>query len=34
LDKKSEDRFFAQRLASLEPMQTVHEDEAFTVTPD
>jgi len=34
LDKVSEDRFFAQCLASLKPMQTVHEDEALAVTPD
>ena len=33
LDKVPEDRFFAQCLARLEPMQTVYEDEAFTVTP-
>jgi hypothetical protein len=32
LDKIPEDRFFTQCLARLKPMQTVHEDEAFTVT--
>ena len=34
LDKVSEDRFFAQCFARLKSVQTVHEDEAFAVTPD
>jgi len=34
LDKVPEDRFFAQCLARLKPMQTVHEDEALAVAPD
>jgi len=34
LNKIPKDRFFTQCLARLKPMQTVHEDGAFTVTPD
>ena len=34
LDKVREDRFFAQCLARLKPMQTVHEDEALAIAPD
>jgi len=34
LDKVREDRFFAQCLARLKPMQTLHEDEALAVAPD
>ena len=34
LDKIPEDRFLAQRLARLKPMQTVHEDEALAVAAD
>jgi hypothetical protein len=34
LDKVPEDPFFAQRLARLQPMQTVYEDEALAITPD
>jgi hypothetical protein len=34
LDKVPEDRFFAQCLARLKPMQTVHEDEARAIAPD
>jgi hypothetical protein len=34
LDKVREDRFFAQCLARLKPMQTLHEDEALAIAPD
>jgi hypothetical protein len=34
LDKVRKDRFLAQCLASLKPMQTVHEHEAFAIAPD
>ena len=34
LDKIREDRFFTQRLARLESMQTVHEDEALAIASD
>jgi hypothetical protein len=34
LDKIPEDRFFAQCLARLEAVQTVHEDEAFAIASD
>jgi hypothetical protein len=34
LDKVTEDRFLAQCLARLKPMQTVHEDEALAIAPD
>jgi hypothetical protein len=34
LDKVRKDRFFAQCLARLKPMQTLHEDEALAVSPD
>jgi len=34
LDKVREDRFFAQCLARLKPMQTVHQDEALAIAPD
>jgi hypothetical protein len=33
LDKVREDRFFAQCLARLKPMQTVHQDEALAIAP-
>jgi hypothetical protein len=34
LDKVPEDRFLAQCLARLKPMQTVHKDEALAIAPD
>jgi hypothetical protein len=34
LHKVPEDRFFAQCLARLKPMQTVHEDEPLAIAPD
>jgi hypothetical protein len=34
LDEIPENRFFAQCLARLESMQTVHEDEALAIAPD
>jgi len=34
LDKVREDRFFAQCLARLKSMQTVHQDEALAIAPD
>jgi hypothetical protein len=33
LDEITEDRFFAQCLARLESMQTMHEDEALSIAP-
>jgi hypothetical protein len=34
LDDEREYRFLAQCLARLQPMQTVHEDEALAIAPD
>jgi hypothetical protein len=34
LDDEPEYRFLAQCLARLQPMQTVHEDEALAIAPD
>jgi hypothetical protein len=34
LDKVTEDRFLAQCLARLKPMQTLHEDETLAIAPD
>jgi hypothetical protein len=34
LDKVTEDRFLAQCLARLKPMQTVNEDETLAIAPD
>jgi hypothetical protein len=34
LDEIPKDRFLAQSLACLKPMQTVYQDEAFAVAPD
>jgi hypothetical protein len=34
LDDEPEYRFLAQCLARLQPMQTVHENEALAIAPD